>query len=80
MQQEGTLLQNRMKSVQQDVQKVEQETAQAMESLLKIDTAKSRMHSVEKALRVSNHCKTRWRRNFARLHSIIDINCFKYSF
>uniref|UniRef100_A0A914XNC6 Conserved oligomeric Golgi complex subunit 7 n=1 Tax=Plectus sambesii TaxID=2011161 RepID=A0A914XNC6_9BILA len=51
MQQEGTLLQNRMKSVQQDVQKVEQETAQAMESLLKIDTAKSRMHSVEKALR-----------------------------
>lgn len=53
MQQEATLLQNRMKSVQQDVQKVEQETAQAMESLLKIDTAKSRMHSVEKALRVN---------------------------
>jgi hypothetical protein len=52
MQQESIVLQNTMRSVQNDVQKVEQETTLAMDTLLRIDTAKSRMHAVENALRV----------------------------
>lgn len=48
--QEALLLQNKMQNVQQDVQKVEQDTALAMDSLLKIDAAKQKMTEVEKSL------------------------------
>lgn len=51
MQQEAVLLQGKMKAVQSDVRKIENETVAAMDTLLTIDSAKSRMKEVERALK-----------------------------
>ncbi|KAL5022632.1 hypothetical protein ScPMuIL_001787 [Solemya velum] len=56
--QEAALLQDQMKSVKQDIQKVEQNTAQSMQTLLRLDGIKSRMTAASEALKEADNWTT----------------------
>jgi septal ring factor EnvC (AmiA/AmiB activator) len=52
LKQEAALLQDQMKMIKFDIQKVEQDTAQSMMTLLRLDTVKTRMKDASEALQV----------------------------
>lgn len=56
--QEAALLQDQMKMVKQDIQKVEHDTAKSMQTLLKLDAIKSRMTSAAEALKEADNWTT----------------------
>ncbi|XP_005105726.1 conserved oligomeric Golgi complex subunit 7 [Aplysia californica] len=56
--QESSLLQDQMRIVKQDIQKVEQDTSQSMQSLLKLDRIKSRMKTTADALKEADNWTT----------------------
>lgn len=56
--QEAFLLQEQMRTVKQDIQKVEQDTAQSMQALLKLDRIKSRMKTTADALKEADNWTT----------------------
>ncbi|XP_046553450.1 conserved oligomeric Golgi complex subunit 7-like [Haliotis rubra] len=56
--QEASLLQDQMRTVKQDIQKVEQNTAQSMQTLLKLDSIKSRMKTTADALKEADNWTT----------------------
>ncbi|XP_041376538.1 conserved oligomeric Golgi complex subunit 7-like [Gigantopelta aegis] len=56
--QEGALLQDQMRTVKQDIQNVEQNTAQSMQVLLKLDGIKSRMKTTADALTEADNWTT----------------------
>lgn len=56
--QEASLLKDQMVVVKQDIQKVEQDTAQSMQTLLKLDAIKSRMTSAAEALKEADNWTT----------------------
>lgn len=58
LKQEVLLLQSQMKAVRDDVEKVEHDTAQSMQTLLKVDKIKSRMQSASKALQEADNWTT----------------------
>ncbi|CAG5116805.1 unnamed protein product, partial [Candidula unifasciata] len=55
---EAILLQDQMRVVKQDIQKVEQDTSQSMQSLLKLDRIKSRMKTTADALKEADNWTT----------------------
>ncbi|XP_055955962.1 conserved oligomeric Golgi complex subunit 7 [Patella vulgata] len=56
--QEASLLQDQMRMVKQDIQKVEQSTAQSMQVLLKLDGIKGRMKTTAEALKEADNWTT----------------------
>ncbi|RUS78612.1 hypothetical protein EGW08_013618 [Elysia chlorotica] len=56
--QEASLLQDQMRTVKHDIQKVEQDTAQSMQALLKLDRIKSRMKTTADALKEADNWTT----------------------
>uniref|UniRef100_A0A0B7AI87 Conserved oligomeric Golgi complex subunit 7 n=1 Tax=Arion vulgaris TaxID=1028688 RepID=A0A0B7AI87_9EUPU len=56
--QESVILQDQMRVVKQDIQKVEQDTSQSMQSLLKLDRIKSRMKTTADALKEADNWTT----------------------
>ncbi|CAL1543486.1 unnamed protein product [Lymnaea stagnalis] len=56
--QEAALLQDQMRVVKQDIQKVEQDTSQSMQVLLKLDRIKSRMKTTADALKEADNWTT----------------------
>lgn len=56
--QESALLQDQMKMVKQDIQKVEQETAQSMQMLLQLDSIKSRLTAAAEGLQEADNWTT----------------------
>ncbi|KAH3692541.1 conserved oligomeric Golgi complex subunit 7-like [Dreissena polymorpha] len=56
--QEAALLQDQMASVKHDIQKVEQDTSQSMQTLLKLDAIKSRMTLAADALKEADNWTT----------------------
>ena len=50
--QEAVLLQEQMKMVKYDIEKVEHDTAQSMQTLLRLDSVKTRMKAASEALQV----------------------------
>ncbi|KAH9519599.1 Golgi transport complex subunit 7 [Bulinus truncatus] len=56
--QEAALLQDQMRTVKQDIQKVEQDTSQSMQALLKLDRIKSQMKSTADALKEADNWTT----------------------
>ncbi|XP_053401502.1 conserved oligomeric Golgi complex subunit 7-like isoform X2 [Mercenaria mercenaria] len=56
--QEASLLQDQMVVVKHDIQKVEHDTAQSMQTLLKLDSIKSRMTSAADALKEADNWTT----------------------
>lgn len=56
--QEALMLQDQMKTIKYDIQKVEQETAESMQTLLKLDTIKARMKAASDALREADNWTT----------------------
>ncbi|XP_013073398.2 conserved oligomeric Golgi complex subunit 7-like isoform X1 [Biomphalaria glabrata] len=56
--QEASLLQDQMRTVKQDIQKVEQDTSHSMQALLKLDRIKSRMKSTADALKEADNWTT----------------------
>lgn len=56
--QEASLLQDQMRTVKQDIQNVEQSTAQSMQGLLSLDRVKSRMQMTADALKEADNWTT----------------------
>ncbi|ESO86524.1 hypothetical protein LOTGIDRAFT_194952 [Lottia gigantea] len=56
--QEASLLQDQMRMVKEDIQKVEQSTAQSMQVLLKLDGIKGRMKTTAEALKEADNWTT----------------------
>lgn len=52
LKQEAALLQDQMKMIKFDIEKVERDTAQSMMTLLNLDTVKTRMKEASEALQV----------------------------
>ncbi|ELT88100.1 hypothetical protein CAPTEDRAFT_161050 [Capitella teleta] len=55
LKQEAVLLQDQMKMIKFDIQKVEQDTSQSMLTLLKLDTVKTRMKDASEALQEADN-------------------------
>jgi len=55
-----------MKNVKHDIQKVEQDTSQSMQTLLQLDTIKGRMEETSEALQVSTYFCFTWIAPLAR--------------
>ena len=58
LRQEATLLQEQMRTVRGDIQKVNQDTSNGMRNLIELDLVKSRIQSASKALKEADNWVT----------------------